>query len=225
MSQRLIRALQRGGLAAEIRPDTWGVWRSRDRRSRMIGTMSGAEIDILRLQNKLKPLGKAVAPSLIWSGAIAAPTGLPGRAPAPTLPQEISTNAYLQSILLRAPSATYRERVRRACQALIQDVALAEQGGQHLTMNWGAFGGGDRTPHRAGEQSFDVVLKSRSAARRIAALAESLGDEDLKFLRKLVLQGLTRAKLARQFAMRPALVEGRALKVLRGLIAAYDRAG
>ena len=70
MTPRLKRALQRGGVTARVRDDTWGVWRSRDRRGRMIGTVSGADIDLLRLRNCLKPLGDHRPPILIWSGPI-----------------------------------------------------------------------------------------------------------------------------------------------------------
>lgn len=70
MKQRLIRALQRGGVVAQIEPDRWGVWRGRDRRGRVIGVLTGAEIDVLRVRESLKPLGDGAPPIFVWSGSV-----------------------------------------------------------------------------------------------------------------------------------------------------------
>lgn len=66
MNQRLLRALQRGGVAAEIQHDMWGVWRDHDRRRRMIGIMSGGEIDLLKLNENLKSIDDPYQVVLSW---------------------------------------------------------------------------------------------------------------------------------------------------------------
>lgn len=53
MNLRLIRALRRGGVTAKLTKQGWGVWRRPDRRSRRIGSFTGAEIDVLRLYDCL----------------------------------------------------------------------------------------------------------------------------------------------------------------------------
>ena len=65
MNRRLLRALERGGVAAPIASDRWGVWRGRDRRTRMIGVLSGAEIDVLRVRDVLHPLGDTNPPLFV----------------------------------------------------------------------------------------------------------------------------------------------------------------
>ena len=70
MKPRLIRALQRGGVTSEIGPERWGVWRNRDRRGRIIGVLTGAEIDVLRTRESLKPLGDGQPPIFIWPESI-----------------------------------------------------------------------------------------------------------------------------------------------------------
>jgi len=67
MKQRLVRALQRGGVTAEIRPDIWGVWRGRDRRRRMIGELPGREIDLLKLNAHLTPVGDPYHVVMTWN--------------------------------------------------------------------------------------------------------------------------------------------------------------
>ncbi|MHA7900925.1 MAG: hypothetical protein ACX94B_13770 [Henriciella sp.] len=191
----------------------------------MIGTISGADIDVLRLQESLKPLGEGAPPLLVWSGAIEARTETAARGPALIGFDPNMEANYLRSMLLRAPSATYRDQLRRACQAYLKDIELAAQSGQHVTMNWDAFGGGDRARNRSGSDPVDASWRVRSAAEQISALEQTLGAEDASFLKQMVVHGLSRAKLARHFAIRPALVEGRARRVLRGLIDVYERTG
>ena len=64
--RRLLNALYRGGITAEMRPEVWGVWRKRDRRRCRIGTLAGAEIDLLRLHDVLVPTGSDWPWPLIW---------------------------------------------------------------------------------------------------------------------------------------------------------------
>ena len=67
MKRRILRALQRGGLTAKRQGDEWAVWRSYDRRRRIIGTLSGAEVDVLRLNDCLVSDPAASPKGLIWN--------------------------------------------------------------------------------------------------------------------------------------------------------------
>ncbi len=67
MKLRLVRALQRGGVTAEIRPDIWGIWRGQDRRRRVIGELAGGEIDLLKLRQRLTAAGDPYREVLKWN--------------------------------------------------------------------------------------------------------------------------------------------------------------
>ena len=135
MKTRLIRALQRGGIAASTGDDRWRVWRSQDRRGRVIGTLSGAEIDILRLRNDLKPLGKEEDQLLVWAGQQAECASLAAAVPELLPPVEAHVRSLLEMLIANCASAALRTRIRRACQAYIQDLEDADLGAS-TTMNW-----------------------------------------------------------------------------------------
>ncbi|MEL7109654.1 MAG: hypothetical protein AAGL99_10330 [Pseudomonadota bacterium] len=63
----MLRALQRGGVAAKTERDAWAVWRCHDRRRRIIGTLSGAQVDVLRLNDCLTFAPEKRAPRLVWN--------------------------------------------------------------------------------------------------------------------------------------------------------------
>ena len=72
MNTRLLRALQRGGVAAQTQSDLWGVWRGKDRRGRKIGALNGCDVEILRVRGQLKALGDHDPPLLVWCGTVPA---------------------------------------------------------------------------------------------------------------------------------------------------------
>ena len=64
--RRLLNALYRGGVTSETTSDQWSVWRGRDQRYRQIGTVPGANIDLLRLHSILMPAGSSGRCVLMW---------------------------------------------------------------------------------------------------------------------------------------------------------------
>ena len=66
MSERLIRALERGGCAAR-KANAWGIWRSTDLRRRCIGQLSNGAIATLRESGQLVRNGKRDN-IWIWNG-------------------------------------------------------------------------------------------------------------------------------------------------------------
>ena len=220
MKPRLMRALQRGGVTAEVRSDLWGVWRSADRRGRVIGTLSGAEIDILRLQQKLKPLGSDPPMVLIWAGAVEAePTAQP--LDIKLLSDADPVNAtLLEAILRKASSPTARDALRRACEWFRHDVEQAGQSGSHVTMNW------DRLGAEASSSSLQhhspIRSRQNSVARgRLAQLADRLSDLDLSVLELTVIRELSRVQLAKAHDLRPSVAERRASGILQTLVEFY----
>ena len=115
MNQRLVRALQRGGVAAEIRDDIWGVWRDQDRRRRMIGIMSGGEIDLLKLSENLKSEDDPCRVVLSWdqNSGKTIPLDSPAAISYP----------LLNRLILNSQSPALRQAFARAVRAYRRDVA------------------------------------------------------------------------------------------------------
>ena len=219
MKARLIRALQRGGIAASKGDDRWRVWRSQDRRGRVIGTLSGAEIDILRLRNDLKPLGKEEDQLLVWAGQQAECASLAAVAPELLPPAEAHVRSLLEMLIANCASAALRTRIRRACQAYIQDLEDAERGAS-TTMNWDGLARGRLAKGQRRASGFNPP-SSAAAKRRLDKVSDQLADDERTFLEKLIVREASRSSIAKAFAMRPALAEQKGMSVLRQLMQIY----
>lgn len=219
MKTRLIRALQRGGIPASTGDDTWRVWRSQDRRGRVIGTLSGAEIDILRLRHDLKPLGKEEDQLLVWAGRQMERASLAAVAPELLPPAEAHVRSLLEMLIANCASAALRTRIRRACQAYIQDLEGADHGAS-TTMNWDGLARGRLAKGQRRASGFNPP-SSAAAKRRLAKVSDQLADDERAFLEKLIVREASRSSIAKAFAMRPALAEQKGMSVLRQLVQIY----
>ena len=221
MSARLLRALQGGGVAAPQSADTWGIWRRPDRRSRMIGTLPGAEIDDLRCRGQLKRLGGSVSETLVWHGPVH-PVRI--NATGPEILEQIdltSSRSALEHLILNSPGPQRREAVRQIAMAYRQDHALALEPAAHVTMNWQRLQSGEsaRTGYRhdlmmRGAQT----VRARQARARIDAV---LSLEDRAFLSQLIVNEASKIELARRFSMRAGLIDAHAIAVLRRVADVY----
>ena len=136
MSARLIRALQSGGMASKLERDLWGIWRGRDRRRRMIGTMTGADVDVLRARECLSQVGGDDPAILIWSGQVEVPC-----APTPSA-RALKTAAPRQSdpMLLRLLADCHDPKLRglyrQLATAYRKDTELAEHDDPDAGLYW-----------------------------------------------------------------------------------------
>mgnify|MGYP001799354110 CR=1 FL=1 len=220
MNRRLIRALQRGGVAAQTQENTWGVWRSKDRRGRIIGTLNGAEVEVLRLRRELKPLGAEANRVLTWAGSRAEATVSVAEAPDLERLGAANGRSLLETLIANCVSQALRSSIRKACQSFMADLESVDRVGHAKTMNWDALG----QPRSAKGQRPDPgyrPLQVGGANARLEALHSALGDDDLRFLMKLVVREASRTALAKYFALRPVLAEQRGMALLRRLVAAY----
>ena len=220
MKPRLLRALQRGGVAASSGADTWHIWRSQDRCGRIIGSLSGAEIDILRLRHDLKPLGDDKDQVLIWTGrlverdraSLAAPDiGHPGSEP--------QNRSLLEMLIANCASPVLRTRIRYACQVYRQDLEDVSRG-TSTTMNWDGLARG-RLAKGQGQRSGFESRTGKRAEQCLARVADLMGQGDHEFLLKLVVREASRSSIAKAYATRPALAEQKGMSILRKLLAAY----
>ena len=222
MSERLLRALQGGGLTTPIERDLWGVWRGRDRRRRMIGTFSGAEVEVLRLQSRLAPLGDGVPPVLIWSGPLEnAETTGPGNA---RILNPVSINAegpLLELLMSHCRDASQRAGYRTLAESYLADHEAASACGNVPGMNWrglvlgGRVQGGQVLSGRPGAQT------AAQARSRLAQVTRALSEPDLVLIVGLILRVDSKAALAKRLHIRQALVERRAIAALRALERIY----
>ena len=219
MKMRLLKALQRGGVAASAGDDTWRIWRSQDRRGRVIGTLSGAEIDILRLRNDLKPLGKDEDQLLVWAGNRIDQERVPIAAPDLAPPAAAHARSLLETLIANCASPTLRTRIRKACQAYIRDLEEADRGAS-TTMNWNGLVRGRLTKGQRRIPNY-APSSSRAAKLRLAKVSDELAHEDCAFLVKLVVREQSRSSIAKAFAIRPALAEQRGMSILRQLMSIY----
>lgn len=222
MSVRLLRALQGGGITSPIERDLWGVWRGRDRRRRMIGTLTGAEIDVLRLQSRLAPFGDEVPPILVWSGAVAASEDAgPGDAHVLREAPIYATGPALEHLISRCGDPAQRAGYRILVERYRTDHEASSAAGQMPGMNWQglALGGRVQGGHRStGHLGIQHAAEARA---RLARIRRDLSDEELSLIDGLILREESKAVLAKRLQVRQALVERRAIAALRALERVY----
>lgn len=219
MKPRLVRALQRGGVAAAAGADTWQVWRSLDRRGRVIGTLSGAEIDILRLRSDLKPLGNDQDQVLIWAGKRVELDSVAAAAPDLTPLAGPPARSLLEMLIANCPAPALRARIRQACQSYLRDLEDVSRSGS-TTMNWEGLARGRLDKGQRQRSSYKPRI-SKSAEARLAKVTQDLSSEARSVLNMLVVRELPRSAIAKTLAVRPALAERQGLSILRQLVAIY----
>ena len=221
MKPRLLRALQRGGVAASSGADTWYIWRSQDRRGRIIGSLSGAEVDILRLRNDLTPFGDGEYQVLIWTGNRVKRDSAASAAPSFAPLTNHENRSLLEMLIANCASQALRTQIRDACQSYRNDLEAVSRGNS-TTMNWDGLARGRLTKGQRKNASFDPRT-DKSSESRLAKLTNVLGRDDRAFLQKLVVKEASRSSIAKDIAMRPALVEQKGMSILRNLIGVYGR--
>ena len=225
MSERLIRALQNGGMASKLERDLWGIWRGRDRRRRMIGTMSGADVDVLRARKCLSQIGEVDPAILIWSGAAEQVRRAAPSARALSRTGLSDEDPMLLRVLSMCRDPALRDTYRRLADAYRQDTDLAEQFERSPGMNWGTIARGTRIAGGAARRDTIRSPNTAQARSRLAKLRHHLTAAEIAFLDALILREDSRACLAKRFALPPANVAYRARYLLRALRDVYPVKG
>lgn len=221
MKSRLIRALQRGGIVAEIGPDRWGVWRSKDRRGRMIGVLTGTEIDVLRVREALKSLGDGQPPILAWSGSVLeTPLATPSSARL-DVERQGTDGPMIELILSRTQDVALRELIRETARWYRADTECAARAGTARGMNWDGLALGGKVDGGRGFSDEGFDRGARSAQSVYTTLHSHLGNETMSLLDRLILSGDSRTQLTKRLGGRPALMERRCLAAIRALHEVY----
>lgn len=221
MTIRLMRALQKGGVAAKLRSDQWGVWRQQDRRGRVIGCLSDREVERLQLRECLKPLGEA-ADTLVWSGSAIDPRSDRGVSNQPNLlrPQMPASAPYIESIILKQTAPAFRESLRRAVLKFRRDMHAVSVPSASVTMNWERLHVEDKQARSYKEGGFVKSRAQRLAASNMQAIERAFSPTEFNFLTHLVCAEGAKAWLAKHHSLQMSMVEPKALSVLRQLISA-----
>ncbi len=222
MSGRLIRALQRGGLAAQIDRDRWGVWRGRDRRGRMIGVLTGAEVDLLQVRDALAPFGDGAPPILIWSGSILAPNTTTPSARVLRSETQFDGRSLIERVITRCHDVELRELIRDTVKTYRADVDLEGRAGATAGMNWDGLALGGRVDGGRGRRDAGFAERPAQSAATLRALRARLSRDEIEFLRRLILAEDTPSYLAKRYGTRASLLERRAIASIRALHAAYQ---
>lgn len=191
--RRLLNALYRGGVTAEVRPDLWAVWRGVDRRRRWIGSLPGAEIDLLRLHTFLRHKGAGHRSTLCWgSGG----DGAVERAMF-VLTRPSNVQPFLDRLILSGglgrDRATFVETARR-----VQNDSCTRQ------------------------EMSTPCHNSDAVCDRLGAVVDCLSTEDCRFLHQIVNCRATKADLIGAFSLRPDALRSRAIGVLRSVSEIYQ---
>ncbi|MEL7111583.1 MAG: hypothetical protein AAGK93_01425, partial [Pseudomonadota bacterium] len=93
--------------------------------------------------------------------------------------------------------------------------------GPHTTMNWAAFESGDRIKSARPLDPLQRTRQQQRAKARLAIVQSELNTADFEFLQKLLRNDMTRGAFARTYRQRPALIDRRALHILRVLLETY----
>lgn len=191
-----MRALQRGGVTAEIRPDTWGVWRTKDRRRCTIGTLPGREIELMKLSEHLKVAANSDTVVWVWNRDTVPLTELALMEMNSHPPRPL-----LIDLILKCHAAMPRKTLSRAAISFRQDVARVRGNDKY------------RMEDEAGAEA--------CASIRLSRVRDALSHEDHAFLDDMVLRKASKARLSKAFELRPAATVTKALDVLRELTQIY----
>ncbi len=226
-TDRLIRALQRGGMAVATASGRWDIYRDRDRRRRVVGALDGVAVEALRSTGALCSLGGSDS-VLVWSGPLPEQdTGAPLPVPAAVRPdgtagqrqrQQRQRSAMAQVLeALAEPGAA--GRARNAALRLNGDLHRAATP-QSVTMRWDIAGKVDASRSPGGAGMGQAAL---AAARRLSALRTALGEGAMAALVALVLHERPPTRIAVDAGWPPARAPRELARLLLRLADAYDQ--
>ena len=217
-SDRLLRALERGGLARRT-GDQWSVYRGRDLRRTPVGTLRSVEIDALMAEGRLCWFGDG-RDAVVW--AAADDTGVEARdVKRPCIAaKRTQRRSPLAQVLDCAKDDRDRARWRDALIRLDRDVERAATS-QAATMRWDGAGhvDGSRASGRAG-----LALGAVEAAKRLAALRGVLGPLKFRVVVDLAIHQRPIRRIARdaEWSERSAIAQ--VSNAVDDLAIAYDNA-
>lgn len=187
----------------------------------MIGVLTGAEIDVLRFREALKPLGDGHPPIFVWAvSVLETPLVTPSstRLDAET---QGTGGPLIELILSRSQDVALRELIRETARRYRADAERASNAGTARGMNWDGLALGGKVDGGRGFSDERPGQGALSAQSAHDTLHRHLGSETINLLDRLILSGDSRTQLTKRLGGRPALMERRSLAAIRALHAVY----
>ena len=169
---KLIRALQRGGVALRCGEGGYRVWRCQNRKRRALGVMRAIDGDALRADGKII-LMEGEHALYHWVGSVEGLVrGKPVPPPAVLLPRRKrrAGRGLLARALDEAVDERDRQRLADAAARFLGDVERAAQP-QHVTMNWSSLALGSIDGTRSHGNNLPGYSSARALERLKAARA------------------------------------------------------
>jgi hypothetical protein len=208
-------------MAAKTGPDHWQIWRGRDRRARPVGSLTGPEIDVLRLRGLLRPWGDDTPPILVCGSSVLQPQSVTASAKCLTNALISPQTPLIELMVTRCCDRGLRALVCDTARRYRDDSACAERAGAIGGMNWDGLALGGRIDGGRTWQAPGAAQLARQAQSRLAIIHAELGETTSYLLDRLILGEETRARLARRLGIQPSLLEGRAMAAMRALHEIY----
>jgi hypothetical protein len=187
----------------------------------MIGVLTGAEIDVLRVREALKSLGDGQPPILVWAGSV---LETPLAAPSSTcLDAEAqgTGSPLIELILWRSQDVALRELIRETARRYRADAERASSAGTARGMNWDGLALGGKVDGGRGFSDQGAGHGALSAQSVHDTIRRHLASETIRLLDRLILSGDSRTQLTKRLGGRPALMERRSLAAIRALHEVY----
>ncbi len=219
---RLIRALQRGGSLRKGGKGDWLVWRGRDSRTRSIGTIPAAQVDVLRAEGSLGKLGDIEPQQLVWSGPYSTDHGVPPSAA--TLerqdgkPKPEGHKSLLARVLKSIADREIRSRLSYHVGEILKDLDLAAAYGAPNGMNWQAITSGARIERSGGTPDHAYYrFESARASARLQALRRELTRDEAVLFQLVFYEQATRYRVHQRFGGAAKEADARTLKLIHRL--------
>lgn len=215
MSDRLIRALQRGGRLAPV-GEGWGVWRNGDLRARRIGVLSRSAVAAMERDGQLASQPRDGKDILVWTGP-----GPKARMAGPALSEAASPDRKRRSgleVILAALGCEREQALARAALSRLEGDLERAASGQRITQNWDMSLRVDGVTSRRGGGRMESALRAQA---RIDSVRAILGTGTLTLVWQVALQGRSLAMMASERAMSRAELVASCADALRALCEAY----
>jgi len=217
---RLIRALQRGGSLRKDGRGGWQVWRGKDTRTRPIGTLTAAEVDVLWAEGCLGKLGEFHPARLVWkgdgqSGSSALPSSeiLEERS---SKPRTSDQKSLISRVIGAIPDDETRSILSFHVGEILNDLDLSAAYGAPSGMNWSAIMSGTRIEQSGGKSDPSYFrFESARASARLGALRQALSSDEAVLFQLVFCERASRYRVQQRFRGTAKDIEERTLKLIR----------
>jgi len=182
----------------------------------MIGTMTGVEIDLLRMREQLRRIGTDAPPRLVWSVVQNEDAKVAPNPSALLRSQPSYKGPLIDLVISRCHQRQLRTIIRETVRAYRADVDSARYSHAANGMNWAGLALGGKIQGGCGVR-FDRSFEQSRATATLKIIGDQLGSDQTQFLDRVLIKEQSRESLAQQYSIRPSLVESRALAALREL--------